>query len=313
MLNELEENDNNLKPKMPPFFTGLVSAVLIFFIYQLAGSVIYLLVFGLNSLEIEKFTSFEIIMFRLLTVGGQILFMLFPTLVITKYVYPDISKILRVKKLDIRIGALLFIGFVILTPILQYIMSFQTIIIDYLAKSNKTIYSVKQFLDTLNSNLDAVYNKVMIANNAPEFIAIIIFAALTPAVCEEFLFRGLVQKSFEYKFKPFWAIFLTSFIFSIYHFNPYGLIPLILLSMYFGFAVYIADSILISAILHFANNFFSIFVMNVFNISDINQKEILKNNNMSVDVLIFIILIVLFAVLIKFIVKYVQQKRMEAV
>ncbi len=313
MLNQTEDNNNYETPKIPPFFTGIGSAVLIFFIYQFAGSVIYLLIFGLNSLEIEMFTSFEIIMFRLLTIGGQILFMLFPTLVITKYVYPDITKILRVKKLDIKIGLLLFGGFVILTPILQYIMSFQTLIIDILAKSNKTFYSIKQFLDTLNSNLDAVYNKVMIANNPLEFFAIIVFAAVTPAICEEFLFRGLVQKSFEYKFKVFWAIFLTSFIFSIYHFNPYGLIPLILLSMYFGFAVYIADSILISIILHFSNNFFSVFIMNVFHISDTNQNDILNKSNISVDISIFAVLIILFALFMKFILKYVQQKRTEVV
>ena len=313
MLNQTEDNNNYETPKIPPFFTGIGSAVLIFFIYQFAGSVIYLLIFGLNSLEIEMFTSFEIIMFRLLTIGGQILFMLFPTLVITKYVYPDITKILRVKKLDIKIGLLLFGGFVILTPILQYIMSFQTLIIDILAKSNKTFYSIKQFLDTLNSNMDAVYNKVMIANNPLEFFAIIVFAAVTPAICEEFLFRGLVQKSFEYKFKVFWAIFLTSFIFSIYHFNPYGLIPLILLSMYFGFAVYIADSILISIILHFSNNFFSVFIMNVFHISDTNQNDILNKSNISVDISIFAVLIILFALFMKFILKYVQQKRTEVV
>jgi membrane protease YdiL (CAAX protease family) len=313
MEDNLEDNNFNETPKIPPFFTGIISAVLIFFIYQLAGSVIYLLIFGLSSLEIEKFTSFEIIMFRLLTIGGQILFMLFPTLVITKYVYKDLTKILRVKKLDLKLGGLLFAGFILLTPILQYIMSFQTIFIEYLAKGNKTFNSVKQFLDTLNSNLDAVYNKVMIANNPFEFIGIIIFAALTPAICEEFLFRGLVQKSFEYKLKTFWAIFLTSFIFSIYHFNPYGFIPLVLLSMYFGFSVYVTDSILISVILHFSNNFFSVFVMNVFNISDNEQKEMLSQNNLTNDLFIFAVLIILFTFLMQYILKHLKQNSREAV
>jgi hypothetical protein len=313
MTYQEEENNYINTPKIPPFFTGLISAVVIFFIYQLAGSIIYLMIFGLNSLEIEKFSSYEIIMFRLLTIGGQILFMLFPTLVIAKYVYPNLTSVLRVKKTDFKVGLLFFIGFVILTPILQYIMSFQTVFIDFLAKNNASFNSVKKFLDTLNSNLDAVYNKVMIANNIVEFFAIVIFAALTPAICEEFLFRGLVQKSFEYKFKAFWAILLTSFIFSIFHFNPYGLIPLILLSMYFGFAVYVTDSIFISIILHFSNNFFSVFIMNVFNISESNQTDILYKNNLTSDISIFLVLVIIFALQMKFTLKYVQQKRTEAV
>ncbi|MCB9248002.1 MAG: CPBP family intramembrane metalloprotease [Ignavibacteriales bacterium] len=50
----------------------------------------------------------------------------------------------------------------------------------------------------------------------------------------------------------------------MYHFNPYGLIPLILLGMYFGFAVYKSDSIIVAMILHFLNNFISIVAYFIF-------------------------------------------------
>lgn len=312
MINLPDYKDDNTRPKLPPVFTGFAASFLIFFIYQFAGSAIYLLIFGLNSLQIDKFTPYEIIMFRILTIGGQILFMLFPTLLITKFVYPNITEILRVKKPDIRLSVLLFIGFIILTPILQYLMSFQTIVIDYLSANNDIFNSVKKFLDNINKNLDSIYNNVMISHNFLEFLGIVIFAALTPAICEEFLFRGLVQKSFELKFKAITAIFLSSLIFSIFHFNPYGLIPLILLSMYFGFAVYVSNSILISIILHFSNNFFSIFVMNVFNISDLNQQSA-SLNNITFDISTFIILLILFSLLLKYIIKYKQQINKEAV
>lgn len=312
MINIPNYKEDNPQPKLPPVFTGLAASVLIFFIYQFAGSAIYLLIFGLNSLQIDKFSSYEIIMFRFLTIGGQILFMLFPTLLITKFVYPNITDILRARKPNFRLSLLIILGFILLTPILQYLMSFQNIFIDYLSAKNATFNSVKKFLDTINENLDSVYNKVMISHNLLEFFGIVIFAALTPAICEEFLFRGLVQKSFELKFKAFWAIFLSSFIFSIFHFNPYGLIPLILLSMYFGFAVYITDSILISIILHFSNNFFSIFVMNVFDISDINKQTSLSNN-VTFDISSFVVLVILFLFVFKFIINYNKQIKKEEV
>ncbi|MFH0736684.1 MAG: type II CAAX endopeptidase family protein [bacterium] len=305
----IEDDDNSkIVPKIPPLFTGLASVILIFILYQLAGSAIFLLIFGADVLNISKFSAYDINMFRLLTIGGQILFMLFPTLVITKYVYKDVTAILRVKRPKIFEIMLFFAGFVLLTPLLQYIMAFQTYIVEYLAKSNTTLYNIKQFLDSMNSSLDDVYNKVMIANNPLEYFGIILFAAVTPAICEEFLFRGLVQKSFEMRFKVGTAIFITAFIFSVYHFNPYGLLPLILLAMYFGYSVYLSKSIIISMLLHFINNFFSITVMNVFRDKLGKETEVFTQGNIYSDLFTFVIILIIFILLMRYIFNYYKKQ-----
>ena len=307
-INIDDKSNSEIVPKIPPLFTGLASVILIFVLYQLAGSAIFLLVFGADVFNISKFTAYDINMFRLLTIGGQILFMLFPTLVITKYVYKDVTTILRVKKPKIFEIALFFAGFILLTPLLQYIMAFQTNIIEYLAKSNTTLFNIKKFLDSMNNSLDDVYNKVMIANNLLEYFGIIIFAAVTPAICEEFLFRGLVQKSFELRFKVGTAIFITAFIFSVYHFNPYGLIPLILLAMYFGYSVYLSRSIIISMLLHFANNFFSITVMNIFRDKLGKETEVFTQGNIYWDLFTFVIILIIFILLMRYIFNYYQKQ-----
>ncbi len=307
---EIEENNNNsVYPKMPPLFTGLASALAIFIIYQLAGSVIFLLIFGADVVNMKKFSALDINIFRLLTIGGQVLFMLFPTLVITKYVYKDVTSIMRVKKVKLIEISLFFIGFVVLTPILQYLIAFQTYGIEYLAKISPSFNGLKSFLDSMNSSLDEVYKSVMIANNPFEFIWIVVFAALTPAICEEFLFRGLVQKSFELRFKTFTAIFITSFIFGVYHFNPYGLIPLIFLAMYFGYAVYISESIFISMLLHFTNNFFSVTVMNIFRDKMDVETEMFSQGNITVDIFTFVILLIIFILIMKFIHNYYKKQK----
>ncbi len=305
----IENNDNDNKyPKLPPLFTGLASVISIFILYQLAGSGIFLLIFGADVLNIQKFTAFDINMFRLLTVGGQVLFMLFPTLVIAKYVYKDVTAIMRVKKPKLFEIGLFFAGFVLLTPLLQYIMAFQTYAVDYFAKISPTFNGIKQFLDTMNSSLDDVYGKVMIANNPLEYIGVIIFAAVTPAICEEFLFRGLVQKSFELRFKTGTAIFITAFIFSIYHFNPYGLIPLILLAMYFGYSVYLSNSILISMLLHFINNFFSVSVMNMFKDKLGKETDVFTQGNIYSDLFTFVIILIIFILLMRYIFNYYKKQ-----
>lgn len=306
---EIEDNNKSVYPKMPPLFTGLASALAIFIIYQLAGSVIFLIIFGADVVNLKKFSTFDINIFRLLTIGGQVLFMLFPTLVIAKYVYKDVTSIMRVKKVKLIEISLFFIGFIVLTPILQYLIAFQTYGIEYLAKISPAFNGIKSFLDTMNSSLDDVYKSVMIANNPLEFIWIVAFAALTPAICEEFLFRGLVQKSFELRFKTFTAIFITSFIFGVYHFNPYGLIPLIFLSMYFGYSVYLSESILISMILHFANNFFSVTVMNIFRDKMDVESEMFSQGSITADIFTFVFLLIIFILIMKFIHNYYKKQK----
>jgi membrane protease YdiL (CAAX protease family) len=107
----------------------------------------------------------------------------------------------------------------------------------------------------MNEFLEKAYSDLISASNVFEGILVVIVIALTPAFCEEFMFRGFVQRSFEFKMKPVWAALLTAAFFGLYHFNPYGIIPLIGLGFYFGFAAYMSNSIFIPVLLHFLNNF----------------------------------------------------------
>jgi sodium transport system permease protein len=51
---------------------------------------------------------------------------------------------------------------------------------------------------------------------APLF-AVILFLAVTPALCEELAFRGFIQTSLEQRLKPYTAILVTSFFFAVTH------------------------------------------------------------------------------------------------
>ncbi|MEE2990734.1 MAG: ABC transporter permease subunit/CPBP intramembrane protease [Planctomycetota bacterium] len=51
---------------------------------------------------------------------------------------------------------------------------------------------------------------------APLF-AVILFLAVTPALCEELAFRGFIQTSLEQRLKPYTAILITSFFFAVTH------------------------------------------------------------------------------------------------
>lgn len=93
------------------------------------------------------------------------------------------------------------------------------------------------------------------------FIPALLLIALTPAVCEELLFRGYMFTAFKQKMSLPKAIFIVSILFGISHMSLIKLIPTAILGAALAYAIHKADSILASGMMHFLNNAFSVFVL----------------------------------------------------
>ena len=82
---------------------------------------------------------------------------------------------------------------------------------------------------------------------------VLIFAALLPGICEESLFRGAIQGILGRKGHSK-SILITAFLFSVYHVNPWVLVPGFFLGIVFGTLVARTGSILPAVLAHLANN-----------------------------------------------------------
>lgn len=249
-----KEPVGGIQPQINPIAAAFIGLIGGFLLYQVVGGVITLLIFGMN-LE-----SAPVNAVRLMTMAGQILFMLLPALLFSKWFYIDVSAVIRTRIPSWREFALFGIGIIILTPLLQYFITVQNYLVEIWSESSPFIHSIKSSLDSLNDLVEKTYGDLLTAHNFYEALLVILVVAVVPALCEETMFRGFIQKSFELKIKPIWAALITAIFFGIYHFNPYGMIPLIVLGFYFGFAAYKSNSILVPMSLHFANNFIAIMV-----------------------------------------------------
>jgi uncharacterized protein len=79
--------------------------------------------------------------------------------------------------------------------------------------------------------------------------------AVLPALGEEFLFRGLIQRLFtELSRNKHVGIWLAAFLFSFIHFQFYGFLPRFLLGLYFGYLLAWSGSIWVPVTGHFINN-----------------------------------------------------------
>lgn len=280
-------------------FLGLIGG---FILYQFVGGLLTLLLFGFD-LESAPVNGL-----RFATIIGQILFIFLPALFFSKWIYGDISKIISVKVPRWKELFLFVLGIVILTPMLQSYLYIQNYFFEKWAESSQFINSIKNLLDSLNELIEKTFGNLIYADNIVEMILVVITISIIPAICEEVMFRGYIQRSFEFKFKAHSAALLTAVFFALYHFNPYGLIPLAIIGYYLGFAAYSSQSLFIPMVLHFLNNFFAVVLYFIIGDDELFKTNVTDPESLNTNIIYFIILSLLFITTI-FLIKNYYQKR----
>ena len=136
---------------------------------------------------------------------------------------------------------------------------------------------------------------VSFANNW-EFLFGILSIALIPGICEEYLFRGVLQKNFYLISKNIHiAVWLSAFFFSALHLQFYGFFPRMLLGVLFGYIYYWSGSILYPMIAHIFNNFFSLTIFYLSQKGLLNENfEVSVNSSPKIPMVLIIISAVLF-------------------
>ncbi len=78
--------------------------------------------------------------------------------------------------------------------------------------------------------------------------------AVTPAICEEALFRGPILRGLRGSFSPLVAVVLCALAFAIFHASVYRLLPTFLLGVMLSWLALRSGSILPGMLAHFTNN-----------------------------------------------------------
>lgn len=106
----------------------------------------------------------------------------------------------------------------------------------------------------------------MLRADSPIVLVWIIFAvAIVPGVCEEMLFRGLVQQGFQRRTRSLlWSVIISSLLFAGYHFMYYELPMLFVIGLTCGVLSVRGGSIWYAVIAHMVNNLWAIMSINLF-------------------------------------------------
>ncbi|MDD7739702.1 MAG: type II CAAX endopeptidase family protein [Fusicatenibacter sp.] len=108
----------------------------------------------------------------------------------------------------------------------------------------------RQYLDLSNSMSDSMYGLSPIAE--------LLVVALTPAICEEALHRGLLQYSLRDLKNKWLIVFLMGIYFGIFHMSLVRFLPMMLLGMVLSFIRQKTDNMFYPCMFHFIHNAWSV-------------------------------------------------------
>ncbi|MCA4897581.1 MAG: type II CAAX prenyl endopeptidase Rce1 family protein [Bacteroidota bacterium] len=98
-----------------------------------------------------------------------------------------------------------------------------------------------------------------------EFAIAFLVIAVGAGVCEEFLFRGIIQTElFRATKNIHFAIWLSAFLFSAIHVQFFGFFPRLLLGALFGYLYHWSGNLIVPMFAHLVNNGFSLFAIYLF-------------------------------------------------
>lgn len=237
-----------------PLLAAFILFVVTFVLFQGLATVVALVMIVASGPELAPDTlmdTLEKATVPLITGNtvGQFLGMAVPVLLLTRLHTRETGRFLRFAAPDPALLLLGCAGLVGLLPVLQWF-----------GQINETIPLPQFFIDLEQAQVDLIER---ILGGDIGLSATIFALAVTPAICEEILFRGYLQRQFERAMGPVGAMLGTGVLFGLYHFRLTQAVPLIILGVYMGFLVWRTGSIWVVVAVHLLNNTFAIVASNV--------------------------------------------------
>ena len=152
-------------------------------------------------------------------------------------------------------------------------------VINFLAALNSMIRfpefmsDVQNYIDSASKSYQTTTEAFMKVSTFKGLMANLFIIAVIPALGEEFLFRGVLQRIFtNWTRNIHWGILIPAFFFSACHLEFYGFFARWLLGIMFGYLLVWSGSIWIPVFAHFINNSFAVIAYYLINKGILSEK-----------------------------------------
>jgi uncharacterized protein len=216
-------------------------------LFMLIGVIIVFSVYGsvaLSYLSNPSPSAPEAIMvLKVLQICQGLGMFIVPGFLLSMYFSPNPLRYLGFNRINFNLGFL---------AVLTVIIAFPGI--NLLASLNEQV-SMPQWMVDMEQKAELLTKAFMNVNSFGGVLLNIFMIAVLPAIGEELIFRGLLQKIFtELTGKVVWGVVISAVLFSSMHLQFQGFVPRLALGILFGYFYFLSGSIWLPIIAHFINN-----------------------------------------------------------
>jgi membrane protease YdiL (CAAX protease family) len=251
------------RQRFHPLLMALLTFVVGFLVYQIVGTLVTVVAAfqtmgatdGQSGAEVAQAVMEAAMSDAAVLIGGNALgqfagFLFFVWFVAWLHTH-DTREYLRVRRADAGQLALGAVGWAVLVPL-----------VSWLGEVNGYL-PVPEFLEEFEAQQALLIEQVLGADLNVLYVLLVV--ALTPAICEEVMFRGYLQRQVERRLGVVWSIVLVGLVFGLFHLRPTEVLPLATLGIYLGFSVWVTGSLWAGVLIHLLNNGLAVLVSDYMN------------------------------------------------
>lgn len=153
----------------------------------------------------------------------------------------DWKSFLRIRRPDLPGLGLAAIGWAVFLPVLLWT-----------SEMNARMPLPQWLVDLEQAQTDMLEGALLGSNVSTLFLLLTV--ALAPAICEELMFRGYIQRQVERNAGLMWSIVGVGLLFGFFHLRLSQALPLSLLGMYMGYVTWASGSIWTASVVHLLHN-----------------------------------------------------------
>ncbi len=122
-------------------------------------------------------------------------------------------------------------------------------------KFPESLSGIENWMRTMEDAAQTMVEKFLKVEHIPGLMFNIFMVAILPALGEELMFRGVIQRIFStWTRNSHWGIWIAAFLFSAMHLQFYGFLPRMVLGAMFGYLLVWTGTMWVPILAHFVNN-----------------------------------------------------------
>lgn len=241
-------------------FAQLMFAIFIMvasvFLFMIVGMVLAIPFYGMNGLlsllnGVQVEASESINFLKYMQVVQSIGLFVVPPFILGLLYHGNVKEYLLIDRTTkIRSFVLAVVSLLAIVPFINFLGD-----INSKMSLPASLSGLENWMRSMEDNAKVLIDKFMAVQGIGGLLFNVFMIAVLPAIGEEFMFRGVIQRIFTNWTKNYhWGIWITAFLFSAMHMQFYGFLPRMFLGAMFGYLLVWTGTMWVPVLAHFFNN-----------------------------------------------------------